>query len=181
MDTLRTRLHNFKTERQNQILVSNSLIQALQNQLEHKRTAVKEKEEEKYHLEDKQKDVSKELSQVSLAIKNIYSRCVSMMNIATPMLLSSSATSSTKESSSTGTLAAGLSNKSLVTLAEKIESSILVIHTRTMDLIEITSEYKEITSDQGNDNSVASLSSIATDTKKETGMKSILSQPSTRS
>lgn len=79
-----------KTEKQNQLLVSNSSIQAYQNQLEQMRSAVKVEEEEKYHMEDKQKNVSKELSQVMLAIKNIFNRCIITMHTQKSSLVSSS-------------------------------------------------------------------------------------------
>jgi chromosome segregation ATPase len=117
-----------KTERQNQLLVSNSYIQDLQKQLEALRSAVKEETDEKYHLEDKQKNVSRELSQVALGIKNIYARCIATM-------------SNTKISTVGG---ATTSSVSSVTISRAVlDHNIDVMDGRLVDLLEITREYKE--------------------------------------
>lgn len=79
VDELRLILQNFKTEKQNQLLVSNSFFQQNQKQLEIVRTHVKREEEEKNHEDDKQKSISRESSQVAQAIKNIFARCLFTM------------------------------------------------------------------------------------------------------
>lgn len=125
-------------EKQNQLLVSNCSIHEYQNKLEGVRSKVKQGEEEKNHLEDRQKDISKELSQVTLAIKNICNRCLATMRskaIAKPTTASFSATSS---SSNNQTM-----NRNLVVLSDKLDQQIAVIHARMIDFIDMLKEYPD--------------------------------------
>ena len=110
-------------------MVNNSHIQDLQKRLEALRSTVKEETDEKYHLEDKQKNVSRELSQVALGIKNIYSRCIATMANAK---ISGAGSTSGVASGSSGAISRDVLNH-----------NIEIMEGRMVDLLEITREYKE--------------------------------------
>lgn len=74
-DDLLRKVQTLKIEKQNQLLVSTSVLQNNQKFLEQIRTEVVVKEAEKDKSEDKKKNVSKELSQTIQGIKNLYQRC----------------------------------------------------------------------------------------------------------
>lgn len=113
---LRHQLQQLRLEKQNQLLVSNSLFGQHQKELERTRIAVKEEEEEKDQQEDKKKKVSREYSQIIQSIKNIFNRCQgSMRNIS----------------------------KGSIANRDQWEFQLEVIHARIKDLIEIEQEYKE--------------------------------------
>lgn len=160
VDNLTYRFQLLKTERQNQLLVSNSYIQDLQKQLEHLRSTAKLEMDEKNHLEDKQKNVSRELSQVGLGIRNIYNRCIATM-VNTKLSSfgpaggvggGSSITVNNTSSSGgggggggiggggTGTMGSG--GGALAALIESLDHNIEIMHGRMVDLLEITREYK---------------------------------------
>jgi seryl-tRNA synthetase len=139
-------LNGLKIEKQNQLLVSNSSIHEYQNKLEGVRSKVKQGEEEKNHLEDRQKDISKELSQVTLAIKNIYNRCLATMTttrssvITSTMNAGSYAATSSSAYSATGNQTL---NKNLLVLSERLDQHIAVIHARMIDFIDMLKEFPD--------------------------------------
>ena len=107
------------TEKQNQLLVSNSVLQGHQIELERLKTKVKREEEVKSDLEDKKKDISRETSQITQAIKNIFGRCFSTMRIK-PVFMG---------------------QKDTTTLYDVLLYELDIINMRMVDLIEISSEY----------------------------------------
>ena len=115
MDKLRYQLQLLRIEKQNQLLVSNSLFGQNQKDLERMRSLVKMEEEEKDHQEDNRKKVSREFSQIMQAIRNIFNRCQCTMR-----------------------------NKVKTTAVnrEAWEYNLEVIYSRIKDLIEIVEEYK---------------------------------------
>lgn len=119
VNDLRKRLQDLKTDTQNKLLVNNSLFQENQKDLEIKRSKVKIEEEEKARVEDKKKDLSREFSQVTLAIKNIFLRCQTSMKNKVVFV-------GTKESSGLG---------------EMLSFELDVIQCRIVDLMEISDEY----------------------------------------
>jgi len=119
VDELSRKLSTMKTEKQNTLLVINSVYQENQHVLESMKEKVKIEERAKNYDEDKTKEVSKELSQVASAIKNVFTRC---------------------QSSSRNRVKIGSTNASL---SEVLDFNIEVILARVVDLIEITKEYNE--------------------------------------
>jgi glucose-6-phosphate-specific signal transduction histidine kinase len=81
VDEFRRNLQTLKTEKQNQLLVSTSIVQDLQAELEKVQLSVKAQEEESLMKEDKKKDISRELSQTTQAIRNLFGRCFNTMRI----------------------------------------------------------------------------------------------------
>lgn len=120
MDEFRRNLQTLKTEKQNQLLVSTSIVQDLQAELEKVQLSVKEQEEENLMKEDKKKDISRELSQTTQAIRNLFGRCFTTMRIK-PVF-------------------AG--HKDTPTLLEVLDYELDIIHMRIADLVEISNEYK---------------------------------------
>lgn len=121
-----------KTEAQNHLLVSNSFLHSNRRDLEDIRSKVKLEEEVTDQVQDKKKHVSREFSQVTQAIRNLFSRCqASVRNRAV--------FAANKESSS---------------IHEVLSFSLDLIHARVVDLIEISSEYRDLdlsTSSYGGD------------------------------
>lgn len=76
-DSIRTKLFEFRVEKENQILIGNNQCQAQREALDRIRQEVSSEEEKKDSLEDKKKDLSRELSEVTSSIKNMYQRCQS--------------------------------------------------------------------------------------------------------
>lgn len=120
VDEMRRTLQSLTTEKQNQLLVSTSILQAKQNDLEKMRSNVKSEEEEKLHREDKKKDVSRELSQVTQAIRNLFGRCFSTMRMK-PVFQG---------------------QKDSATIQEVLDFELDIIHIRIADLIEICNDYR---------------------------------------
>ena len=118
---MRKMLMALKTEAQNHLLVSNSFLHSNQKDLEGYRSNVKLEEEETDQVEEKKKDISREFSQVTQAIRNIFSRCQSSMRNKAVFVGS-------KESSSQ---------------VDMLNFNLDLIHARIVDLIEISNEYKE--------------------------------------
>jgi len=110
-----------KIETQNQLLVSNSLFQNNQKELEERHTLVKREEEEKNIQEEAKKSVVRETSQVVQAIKNIFSRCQATMRIK-PQIV----------------------NNRDNALSDLLTFNLDVIHARIIDLKEICDEYHYI-------------------------------------
>eukprot|EP01038_Epipyxis_sp_PR26KG_P007741 gene7741-10518_t len=138
-DEFRKKLQSLHTEKQNQLLVSNSILQSNQKELEKMVIKVKKEEEEKLQLEDKKKDISRELSQISQAVKNIFGRC----NITTRTGILPSVTTYNGGSSST-------QQQGNNALSELLDYNLDVICLRMVDLIEISNEYKvSMDSNQG--------------------------------
>ncbi len=120
MDEFRRKLQSLKTEKQNQLLVSTSELQARQSELERIKLHVKAEEEEKLQREDKKKDISRELSQITQAIRNLYGRCFSTMRIK-PVFAGQKETAS---------------------VSDLLYHELDIIHIRISDLIEIHSDFK---------------------------------------
>lgn len=120
MDEFRRKLQSLTTEKQNQLLVSTSILQAKQHELEKMRSNVKSEEEEKLHRDDKKKDISRELSQVTQAIRNLFGRCFSTMRIK-PVFQG---------------------QKDTATIQEVLDFELDIIHMRIVDLIEICADYR---------------------------------------
>jgi hypothetical protein len=160
VDDLAYRLQTLKTETQNKLLVSNSYLHDLQKQLEFLRSKVKEETDEKYHLEDKQKNVSRELSQVALGIKNIFNRCVITMNNTKLSSFGSipagSSAANTNNNNKIASAKGGNQNNPAVQTSnispDMLYHNIVVIEGRMKDLIDIIKEYSQSTS-EGNYNS----------------------------
>lgn len=119
-----------KTESQNHLLVSNSYIQELQSRLESLRSTYKAETDEKYNQEDKQKKLSRELSQITLGIKNIFNRCVTTMVNGKPASFGSAGR---------GGEGAQTTSASSVALEYMLE----IIQGRMVDLMEILKEFRE--------------------------------------
>jgi len=122
VDELRRNLQNLKTEKQNQLLVSTSILQGLQSELEKIRSQAKIQEDENLQRENKKKDISREFTQIIQAIRNLYGRCHSTMTVKTLFNI-------VKENSSNP--------------MESADLELDLILTRMVDLIEITNEYKQ--------------------------------------
>lgn len=120
MDEFRRNLQTLKTEKQNQLLVSTSIVQDLQADLEKVQLSVKAQEEEKLSKEDKKKDISRELSQTTQAIRNLFGRCFNTMRIK-PVF-------------------AG--HKESAGMLEVLDYELDIILLRISDLVEISNEYK---------------------------------------
>eukprot|EP01041_Mallomonas_annulata_P010582 gene10582-22081_t len=119
IDILRQKLQALKMETQNQLLVSNSLMQHKQKVLEERRQLVKNEEEEKNLQEDSKKSIVRESGQVVQAIKNIFARCQATMRIK-PQIV------------------ANRDNA----LSDLLAFDLDVVHARILDLKEICDEYK---------------------------------------
>jgi hypothetical protein len=91
-EEFRVKLQALKTEMQNKSLVGNSVIHKYQKILEDKREFSQSEETEKFHLEDKRKDISRDYSQVAQAIKNLYTRCLATARTKTSMVNQNHAT-----------------------------------------------------------------------------------------
>jgi hypothetical protein len=111
-------LQQLRIEKQNQLLVSNSLFGQNQKELEKMRVGVKEEEEEKDHQEDNKKKVSREFSQIIQAIKNLFNRCQATMRNKVK----------TVGSNNSGN-------------REQWDYNLEIIHSRIKDLLEIEDEY----------------------------------------
>lgn len=117
MDALRYQLQGLRIEKQNQLLVSNSLFGQNQKDLERIRLTVKKEEEEKDLQEDKKKNVTRESSQIVQAVKNIFNRCQATMR----------------------------NKQKMGANRDVLEFNLDVIHCRLIDLIEICDEYQKET------------------------------------
>jgi hypothetical protein len=120
VDEFRKKLQSLKTEKQNQLLVSTSVVQDQQAELEKIQSSVKGQEEEKLSKEEKKKDISRELSQTTQAIRNLFGRCFTTMRIK-PVF-------------------AG--HKDATSLMEVLDYELDIILLRITDLVEISNEYK---------------------------------------
>lgn len=121
VDILRRNLQALKTEKQNQLLVSTSVLQQYQDELEKMRSQVKIQEEENLLRQNKKKDISREFTQTIQAIRNLYGRCYSTMGVKS--------------------IFAG--PRDTMQLNEVLDLELDVITARMTDLIEITEEYKQ--------------------------------------
>lgn len=117
---MRKRLQALQTEKQNQLLVSTSVLQSYQDELERMRTQVKLQEEDNITRVNKKKDVSREFTQIIQATRNLYGRCVSTMQVKT--------------------MFTGQRDNS--NLSDMLDQELDMILTRILDLIEITQEYQ---------------------------------------
>lgn len=95
-------------------------MQDLQAELEKIQSNVKAQEEEKLNKEDKKKDISRELSQTTQAIRNLFGRCFTTMRIK-PVF-------------------AG--QKDSTSMLEVLDYELDIILLRISDLVEICNEYK---------------------------------------
>ena len=77
VDGLRAELYEFKSDKENQILVGNNLCQTQRELLDKIRKEVSSEEEKKDSIEDRKKDLSREISEVASSIKNMFLRCQS--------------------------------------------------------------------------------------------------------
>lgn len=123
VDEFRKRLQSLKTEKQNQLLVSTSIVQEHQDELERIQLSVKSQEEDKLMVEDKKKDISRELSQVTQALRNLYGRCFNTMRIK-PVFF-------------------GQQKESATNVSEILDYELDIILLRIKDLVEISEEYKQ--------------------------------------
>lgn len=122
VDELRRNLQNMRIEKQNQLLVSTSLIQQNQKNIEKLRIDLKYEEDMKLKHDDKIKDVSKELSETIAAIKNLFGRCSANMK-SKPIFNG---------------------NKEAAQLEEILDFELDIVNIRLVDLKEISTEYKTI-------------------------------------
>lgn len=120
VNELRAKLQSLKMETQNHLLVSNSLFQRNQKELEETRARTKKEEKEKELHEDQAKNIARETSQVVQSIKNVFARCQATVRNRNQV---------------------AVVNKEC-TLSELLSFNLDIIHARMMDLIEISSEYK---------------------------------------
>lgn len=164
VNELRSKLQNLKIETQNNLLVSNSLLQSNQKELEELKTTLKRDEKEKELYEDKAKNIARETSQVIQSIKNVYYRCQSTMRnksntnnlIINPTnqrdntnaIQNTSMPNGPTATSSATTQHGGSNGINFNNLNEMLSSSLDLIHSRVSDLIEITNEYKQQQSQQ---------------------------------
>lgn len=125
-------------ETQNHLLVSNSVLQSHQKELEEMRARVKREEKEKDSHDDRSKNVARETSQVVQSIKNVYARCQATMRNK-PQVQPPN-----KESN----------------MYDLLTSNLDVIHARIMDLIEISNEYKS-GADTSNGSSTSDLRELS--------------------
>ena len=151
MNELRQKLQNLKIETQNNLLVSNSLFQSNQKELEELKTTLKRDEKEKELYEDKAKNIARETSQIIQSIKNIYFRCnITVKNkTSTNNNINPSATgnnnntilnSNTTTNNNTNQISTN--NQSNSNMNEILSVYLDIIHSRISDLIEISNEYK---------------------------------------
>lgn len=121
VDRVTRDLQDLRIKKQNDVLVSTSIVQGLQVELEKRRLQAKLQEEDNVLRIDKKKGVSTEFTQIIQAIRNLYTRCYTTMKVKSTLV------SGAKESNS---------------LFETLENNLDVIQSRIKDLIEIVSEYK---------------------------------------
>lgn len=138
MDAFRKKLQSLTTEKQNQVLVSTSQLQAHQSELERTKLRVKSEEEEKRQREDKKKDISRELSQITQAIRNLFGRCFSTMRIK-PVFHGQQ------------------QHKESASAFELLEFELDIIHLRIADLLEIARDYKQAVADASTSSSAHTL------------------------
>jgi len=119
-DQFRVKLQALKTELQNKFLVGNSVIHQYQKKLEDSRDFVKEEEGKTMYQEEKKKSNARESSQVAQSIRNLFIRCQATMKVKSLSFASS---------------------HSHMTPQQQLEFYLDVIHSRMVDLIEITREY----------------------------------------
>ena len=119
-DQFRVKLQALKTELQNKFLVGNSVIHQYQKKLEDGRDFVKEEEGKTVYQEEKKKSNARESSQVAQSIRNLFIRCQATMKVKSLSFASS---------------------HSHMTPQQQLEFYLDVIHSRMVDLIEITREY----------------------------------------
>ena len=74
VDEFRKRLQSIKTEKQNQLLVNTSVIQDYQTEIEKMIQNIKLQDDEVLKVDDRKKDISRELSQTIQAIRNLFGR-----------------------------------------------------------------------------------------------------------
>lgn len=120
VDEFRKNLQSLKTEKQNQLLVSTSIIQDKQADLEKIQSNVKTQEEDRLMKEDKKKDISRELSQTTQAIRNLFGRCFTTMR--------------------TKPVFAG--HKESASMVDVLDFELDIILLRISDLVEISNEYQ---------------------------------------
>ena len=120
MDEFRKKLQSLRTESENIILVNTGVMQRYQLQLERIKNNVKVEEKDKLQRENKAKHVSREGSQSSQSIKNLFGRCVSTMRIK-PVFSG---------------------NKDTASAAEMLDYELDIIKMRISDLLEISKDYK---------------------------------------
>lgn len=120
MDEFRKKLQSLKTESENIILVNTGVMQRYQLQLEKIKNNVKLEEKDKLTRENKAKHVSREGSQSSQSIKNLFGRCVYTMRIK-PVFSG---------------------NKETATAVEMRDYELDIIKLRIADLIDICHDFK---------------------------------------
>jgi len=120
VDDFRRNLQSLKTEKQNQMLVSTSIVQDQQGELEKVQLHVKTQEDDKLMVENKKKDVSREMSQITQSIRNLFGRCYNTMRMK-PVF-------------------AGRQDSASV--SEVLDYELDIILMRISDLVEISNEYK---------------------------------------
>jgi len=81
VDEFRKRLQSIKTEKQNQLLVNTSVIQDYQTEIEKMIQNIKLQDDEVLKVDDRKKDISRELSQTIQAIRNLFGRCFNTMRV----------------------------------------------------------------------------------------------------
>lgn len=157
VNELRQKLQNLKIETQNNLLVSNSLFQSNQKELEELKSTLKRDEKEKELYEDKAKNIARETSQIIQSIKNIYFRCnvtvknktnannninlnINMNNNTTTNNTNGILNSNTANNNNTNQISN--SNQSNNNINELLSVYLDIIHSRISDLIEISNEYK---------------------------------------
>ena len=148
VDEFRKNLSSIKTEKQNQLLVNTSIIQDLQNEYEKIQQHVKEKEEENIQKENKKKDISRELSQTTQAIRNLFGRCFNTMRIK-PVFTTNTGTIVTPSQQQHNTTNNNTTNNNTTnnkenstSMLEILDYELDIILMRISDLVEISNEYK---------------------------------------
>jgi chromosome segregation ATPase len=121
VDRVTRDLQEMRIKKQNDVLVSTSIVQGLQVELEKRRLQGKLQEEDNVLRIDKKKGVSTEFTQIIQAIRNLYARCYATMKVKSTLI------SGAKES--TG-------------LFDTLDNNLEVIQSRIKDLMEIVNEYK---------------------------------------
>lgn len=125
LDEFRKRLQSIKTEKQNQLLVNTSVVQDCQTELEKMVQNIKIQDEEGLKVDDKKKDISRELSQTIQAIRNLFGRCFNTMRVKP----------------SFGP------HKDSATMMELLDFELDTIGMRIFDLVQIYNEFKAFSSD----------------------------------
>ena len=120
-DEFRVSLQALKTQDQNKALVGNSAINQYQKKLEDHRDFVKKEEEITLYHEDKKKGVSRQWSEVSQGIRNLFIRCQATMKVKSLSFTNIS------------------SNKSFI---ETLFAYLEVIKARILDLSEMMEEFR---------------------------------------